>query len=256
MSAPTPTDFPAPDAYYAPEPGGLFFSLSPMMTATLILLLGLALLLGWLWGRRTRPTDDPSEAIYNAIRKALAEATGAPRDTVIAAARKAQATIKAQLGDVLGLAKGLAGPYGALGPALDGIDKSPPKAGHKPDHKPEAHAEKSGVDKVIIKARDVFISHAPAPDSHDDHDAGHKDGPGKDDGKAHGDKGHAGDHGGGHGGGHGGAHGGDHAPGPLSAAAQIDAVRAAIHNLSDHWSDKPARIAELRAARKQLTRSS
>jgi len=245
MSAPTPTDFPAPDAYYTPEPGGLFFALSPTMTATLVLLLGLAVLLGWLWGRSKRPSDDPSEAIYAAIKKALAEATGAPRDSVIATARKAQAVIKGQLGDVLVLAKGLAGPYGALGPALDGIDKSPPKAEHK-EHKPEAHAEKTGVEKVIIKARDVFINHAPASDGHDDH----KDGHGKD------DKGHDGGHdakpaAGGHGGGH-----GDHPPKTLSAAAQIEAVRSAIHNLSDHWSDKPARLAELRAARKQLTRSS
>jgi hypothetical protein len=243
MSAPTPTDFPAPDAYYTPEAGGLFFSLSPMMTATLILLLGLALLLGWMWGRSKRPSDDPSEAIYTAIKKALAEATGAPRDTVIAAARRAQAVIKDQLGDVLILAKGLAGPYGALGPALEGIDKTPPKA----EHKPEPATEKSGVEKVIIKARDVFISHAPASDSHDD-DHGkddHKDGHGKDDAKGHGDKP-----------GHGGGHGGDHPPKTLSAAAQIDAVRAAIHNLSDHWSDKGARIKELQAARKQLTRGS
>lgn len=245
MSAPTPTDFPAPDAYYTQEPGGLFFALSPAMTTTLVLLLGLAVLLGWLWGRSKRPSDDPSEAIYTAIKKALAEATGAPRDSVIAAARKAQATIKDQLGDVLVLAKGLAGPYGALGPALEGIDKSPPKAEHK-EHKPEAHAEKSGVEKVIIKARDVFISHAPASDGHDDD---HKDGDGhgKDDkahGGGHGDKPAAGGHG-----------GGDHPPKTLSAAAQIEAVRAAIHTLSDHWSDKPARLAELRAARKQLTRS-
>jgi len=253
MSAPTPTDFPAPDAYYTQEPGGLFFSLSPAMTATLILLLGLAVLLGWLWGRSKRPSGDPSEAIYTAIKKALAEATGAPRDSVIAAARRAQAVIKDQLGDVLVLAKGLSGPYGALGPALDGIDKSPPKADHKPDHKPEAHAEKSGVEKVIIKARDVFISHAPASDGHDDdhgkdgHGDGHKDGHGKD------EKGHDKPAGGGHGGGHG---GGDHPPKTLSAAAQIEAVRAAVHNLSDHWSDKPARLAELRAARKQLTRAS
>jgi hypothetical protein len=251
MSAPTPTDFAAPDAYYAPEPGGLFFSLSPMMTASLILLLGLALLLGWLWGRSKRPADDPSDAIYTAIRKALAEATGAPRDSVIAAARRVQTVIKDQLGDVLVLAKGLAGPYGALGPALDGVDKSPPKGDHKPDHKPDTHAEKSGVEKVIIKARDVFISHASASDAHDgDHDDGHKDGHGKDDkghGGGHGDKPAAGGHPGGH---------GDHPPKTLSAAAQIDAVRAAIHNLSDHWSDKGARIKELQAARKQLTRPS
>lgn len=245
MSAPTPTDFPAPEGYYTPEAGGLFFSLSPMMTATLILLLGLALLLGWLWGRSKRPGDDPSEAIYTAIRKALAEATGAPRDGVIAAARKVQTVIKDQLGDVLLLAKGLAGPYGALGPALDGVDKSPHKGDHKPDHKPEPHAEKSGVEKVIIKARDVFISHAPASDNHDDdHKEGHGDGHGKDD-KGHGDKP-----------GHGAGHGGDHPPKTLSAAAQIDAVRAAIHNLSDHWSDRGARIKELQAARKQLTRGS
>ncbi|QTC90583.1 hypothetical protein [Brevundimonas goettingensis] len=248
MSAPTPTDFPAPEGYYTPEAGGLLFSLSPMMTATLILLLGLALLLGWLWGRSKRPGDDPSEAIYTAIRKALAEATGAPRDSVISAARKAQTVIKDQLGDVLVLAKGLAGPYGALGPALDGVDKSPHKGDHKPDHKPETHAEKSGVEKVIIKARDVFISHAPASDSHDDDHGkdGHGNGHGKDD-KGHGDKPAPGGRGG---------HGGDHPPKTLSASAQIEAVRAAIHNLSDHWSDKGARIKELQAARKQLTRVS
>jgi hypothetical protein len=243
MSAPTPTDFPGADSYYTPEPGGLFFSLSPMMTATLILLLGLALLLGWLWGRSKRPTDDPSEAIYTAVKKALAEATGAPRDTVIAAARKAQAAIKAQLGDVLLLAHGLAGPYDALGPALEGVDHGH----HAPEpHKPEP-AEKSGIEKVIIKARDVFITTPAASDdhkgddAHDDHGHGH--GHGKD------------DHGKGHGGGHG--HGSGHGSGKkLDTAAQIERVRAAIHNLSDHWSDKAARLAELRAARKQLTRAS
>jgi hypothetical protein len=240
MSAPTPTDFPTPDGYYTPEAGGLFFSLSPMMTATLILLLGLALLLGWLWGRSKRPGDDPSEAIYTAIRKALAEATGAPRDTVIAAARRAQAVIKAQLGDVLLLAHGLAEPYDALGPALEGVDHGH----HEPEpHKPEA-TEKSGIEKVIIKARDVFITSPAVSDDHKGGDAPDDHGHGKD------------DHGKGHGAGHGG-HGSGHGSGKkLDTATQIERVRAAIHNLSDHWSDKAARLAELRAARKQLTRSS
>jgi hypothetical protein len=235
MSAPTPTEFVSVDGYYTPEDGGLLFSLSPVMAAGVVILLGLALLLGWLWGRRTRPTDDPSEAIYTAIRKALSEATGAPRDAVVATARKAQATLKARLGDVLLLAHGLAEPYDALGPALEGVDDGPPEPA---PHKPEP-VDRSGLEKLVIKARDVFIS-SPAAAAHvadGDHGDGHS-GHGKD------------DHGAGHG-----SHG--HGVGrKLDAATQIERVRAAVHTLSDHWSDKPARLAELRAARKQLTRSS
>ena len=88
MSVPTPTDFATADHVYTPEGGGLFFSLSPMMVAAVVVMLGLAVMLGWLWGRRKRPADDPSEAIYGTIRKALTEATAAPRDTVIALTRR------------------------------------------------------------------------------------------------------------------------------------------------------------------------
>ncbi|HEX8470259.1 MAG TPA: hypothetical protein VF633_04030 [Brevundimonas sp.] len=244
MSAPTPTEFVSLEGAYTPEGSGLFFSLSPMMGATMVVMLGLALLLGWFWGRRQRPTDDPSEAIYGTIRKALTEATAAPRDTVIASARKAQSTIKAQLGHVLGLAHGLAGPFGALGPALDGIDPS-----HREPEPPQHDAPaKSSIERVVIKARDVFIS-SPALSSAHEHDADHGHG----DTEGHGAK----PHGGGHREGQGGAHWSGHGPGkPLDTATQIDRVRAAIHDLSDHWSDKAARVGELRAARKQLTRAS
>lgn len=245
MSVPTPTDFATADHVYAPEGGGLFFSLSPMMVAGVVVMLGLAVMLGWLWGRRKRPADDPSEAIYGTIRKALTEATAAPRDTVIASARKAQSVIKTQLGDVLSLAHGLAEPFDALGPSLEGIDH-----GH---HEPEAEKHEPpvepSIERVVIKARDVFIS-SPAMASANEHDAdlGHSGAEGhvKD---GHGTKPHGGAHRGTHGGGHGPAK-------TLDTATQIERVRAAIHDLSDHWSDKAARLSELRAARKQLTRAS
>lgn len=243
MSAPTPTEFINVEGYYTPEPGGLFFSLSPMMVAAMLVMLALALMLGWLWGRRKRPADDPSEAIYRAIKNAVAEATGAPRDTVIAAARKAQGVIKAQLGDVLVLSHGLAGPYEALDPALEGIDHEH----HQPEPpKPETPAKPS-IETVVIKARDVFIG-SPLSAATDDHNAdpkaghGHGDDQGHGHGKGdHGDKKHSGGHGSGK---------------KLDTATQIERVRAAIHDLSDHWSDKTARLYELRAARKQLTRPS
>lgn len=245
MSVPTPTDFATADHVYAPEGGGLFFSLSPMMVAAVVVIIGLAVLLGWLLGHRRRPIDDPSEAIYGAIRKALTEATAAPRDTVIASARRAQSVIRAQLGDVLSCANGLASPCDALGPALEGIDHDhhePEAARHEPPVKPS-------IERVVIKARDVFIS-SPAVASADEHyaDHGHGDAEGRlKDG--HGTKPNDGAHGGTHGGGHGSGK-------PLDTATQIERVRAAIHDLSDHWSDKTARVGELRAAHKQLTRAS
>lgn len=241
MSVPTPTDFAVTDHAYTPEGGGLFFSLSPMMVAAVVVMLGLAVMLGWLWGRRKRPADDPSEAIYGTIRKALTEATAAPRDTVIASARRAQSVIKTQLGDVLSLAHGLAEPFDALGPALEGIDHGH----HEPEAPKHEPPSKPSIERVVIKARDVFIS-SLAVASAKEHDADH----GQGDGEGHVKEGHGTKP-------NDGAHGGGHGPGkPLDTATQIERVRAAIHDLSDHWSDKAARLSELQAARKQLTRPS
>ncbi|CAN5400241.1 hypothetical protein BH10PSE2_BH10PSE2_13580 [soil metagenome] len=226
MTVSPPTDFPAADGYQAVEPG-LMFSLSPMMMLGLLLLLVLAAALGWMMARRQAPTDDPSEGIYDAIKKAIGTASGAPRDQVVATARKLKSTIDARLGAVLTLADGLGGPCATLDQALRGLGSDHGTTGsHDPEPQP--------VPTFVIHAkRDVTI-HAVEPTppetahGHGPHDHAPAD--------PHGS--HSGDH--------------DAHAKPVDAATQIANIRAAVHALSDHWTDRPARLKDLRAARSQL----
>lgn len=235
MTVSAPTDFPTPDAYQSASPD-LFLSLPPMMIFGFIVLLLLAAALGWMMARRRTPDDDPSEAIYDAIKKAIAAASGAPRDQVVATARKLRSTLDDRLGAVLAVSRGLGGPCAELDTALEGLAPDD-HGGHDGHDKPESPASPSFV---IHAQRDVTI-HAVEPAKGDDHadgKDGHGDRSASDPGKqaAHGNPapGHA--------------HGK-----PVDAQTQIANIRAAVHALSDHWTDKAARLAELRAARRQLT---
>jgi hypothetical protein len=232
VSLPSPSEFQSVDGFYEPQDGGVLFTLSPLLLLAVALLLVLAGLLGWWIGRRKTDGDDPSQAIYDAIKKAVTAAAGAPRDSVMITARHLNTVLEDRLGAVLRIGHGLGGPHEALTQALDGHGP----ADHEPDkdHPADPH---TGVNKVTINARSVVLNtHAApvegaAPDPHAD---------------AHPAQGHAAGHATGHGGGHG------HTK-PLDARAQLAAVRAAVHDLSDYWSDKSARLKDLREARKQLT---
>jgi len=232
-----PTEFQSVEGFYHPEEPGLFFSLSPLMLGGLVALLLLAGLIGWWMGKARKPSDDPTEKIYDAIKKAVGAAAGAPRDSVMASARRLKATIDENLGGVLTLAGGLSAPYASLGKALEGLDYATP---HKPA---EPDKEKVGIEKLVINARRVVVNTTHPVASEPAHDDDHgKDGDHGHD--AHSDHSHNHGHGDpGHGSGK-----------PLDAKAQVAQVRAAVHAFSDHWTDKSARLAELREARRLLTR--
>ena len=232
MSLPNPSEFQSVDGFYEPQDGGVLFTLPPMLFLAGVLLLVLAGLLGWWIGRRRVDRDDPSQAIYDAVRKAVSTAAGAPRDSVMITARHLNTVLDERLGAVLRLGHGLGGPHEALSQALEGYGP----ADHTPD-KEDTADPLGGVRKVTINARSVVLNTHAAPVESETADA-HAD--------AHPPHAHATGHGAGHGGGH------DHGK-PLDARAQLAAVRTAVHDLSDYWSDKPARLKDLREARKQLT---
>lgn len=245
MSLPNPSEFQSVDGFYEPADGGLLFSFPPVMVAAVIVLLLAALLLGWLMGRRGRPDTDPSDAIYGAIKKAVSAAAGAPRDSVAITARHLKTVLEDRLGAVRRLGHGVHGPYAALDDALEGFGEAEDDH-HKPDHDDHKKADAGPLGaarKVTINARNFVLNathSGHAAEAADDHGGDHDD---------HGDKpGHGADDKHDHGAGHG--HG---ARKRLDGKAQLAAIRAAVHDFSDYWSDKPARLKDLREARRQLT---
>lgn len=240
-----PTDFPievARDAGFWAGPG---IDLVVQIVAGLVIA-GLSFLFGFNRGRDTYNLtfNNTTIHIYDTIKKAIAKASNAQRDSVIGAARDLQSVTDKQLGGVLSLADGLSDPYEALDAALKG---KMPKAGHKPPHvcdpDPACAAGPGGIEKLVINARRVVLNTAPATDSAGTHGGEH----GRSDDRheaAHG-------HGDGHTHGHDEAH---HAP-LMDAATQVAAVRSAVDALADHWSEKESRLAELRRARADLNRT-
>jgi hypothetical protein len=246
VSLPTPSEFQSVDGFYEPADGGVLFTLPPVLIGAGLLLLLAALLLGWLIGRRSRPETDPSQSIYDVIKKAVSAAAGAPRDSVAITARHLKTVLEDRLGAVVRLGHGVHGPFGALDDALEGYgeaEEDDHKPGHDEGHKP-APVPLGGARKVTINARTVVLNahHGGAAVAEADPDEDHGHGHDHDD--AHADKpGHDKPHGG-------------HAHAPrkrLDGKAQTAAIRAAVHDFSDYWSDKPARLKDLREARRQLT---
>ncbi len=251
MSLPNPSEFQSVDGFYAPQDGGVLFTLPPVLIAGVALLILLAALLGWWMGRARRSDEDPTQAIYDSIKKAVTAAAGAPRDSVAITARHLQTVLSERLGAVRRLGHGMDGPCVALDDALEGYGEAedPHKPGHDDKDKKDDKAAPTtlGARKVTINARHVVVNttHAghgveEAPHAgHGDHaDDAHGDGHGHDDKHGH-DK-----------------HGDGHGRGPrkrLDGKAQTAAIRAAVHDFSDYWSDKPARLKDLREARRQLT---
>ena len=217
-----PSDFQTVEGFYEPEAAGLLFALDPILLALLLILGAILFGLGWLWGDQRRQPDDPCEAIYTVIRKASDAALAARRDQVVDRARALQAAIHDRLGDVIALTGGFARPLADLTRAL---------GAHGPADHPHPEAARTSIESLVINAETVTVNgHSAAPD--EAHGHGHDDG---------------GHHDGGH-------HDGPHGAATLSPRAQVDALRAAIHAFSDHWADKPRRLAELRKARLQLIR--
>ncbi|CAN5368002.1 hypothetical protein BH09PSE1_BH09PSE1_29510 [soil metagenome] len=241
MSLPTPSEFQSVDGFSEPADGGVLFSIPPVLIGAILLLLLAALMLGWFLGGRRRAEEDPSQAIYDAVKKAMSAAAGAPRDSVMITARHLKTVLDERLGAVMRLGHGLGGPHEALEKALEGLGEAEHDDAH--DKPKDKDREKDtgllgAVRKVTINARSVVVNAShPGAVAEAEHDDPH----GKPDKDEHG---HAPGHGGhGHG-------------KPLDAKAQLVAVRAAVHEFSDYWSDKPARLKDLREARRQLTMAS
>lgn len=232
MSLPNPSDFQPAEGFYAPQDGDLLFSLSPVLIGALLLLLIAAAVLGWSMGRRSRPDTDPSQAIYDAIKKAVSAAAGAPRDSVASTARHLKTVLDDRLGAVRRLGHGVSGPYDALDDALEGYGAADDAhAGHGA-HPPGEALPAGGAHKVTINARHVVLNTTTAApgEAHEGHsDDAHADAPHDKPGAGHGPRKR------------------------LDAKAQTGAIRTAVHDFADYWSDKPARLKDLREARRQLT---
>ena len=106
---------------FDPVSPDVFFSLSPVLLTTFLLLLALAVVLAWfardLFGRKD---PDAAEDIWTAIHTACLLAMGANSDQLLARAKALREEITTRLGPVLGLAEGLNKPLGGLDTAIKG----------------------------------------------------------------------------------------------------------------------------------------
>lgn len=106
---------------FDPVAPDVFFSLSPVLLAAVLLLLALAIVLTWfardLFGRKD---PDAADDIWTAINTACLLAMGANSDQLLARAKALREEITARLGPVLALADGLNKPLGALDKAIKG----------------------------------------------------------------------------------------------------------------------------------------
>lgn len=115
-----PSEFQNGDSFDPVTPD-VFFSLPPVLLASFLLLLALAIVLTWfardLFGRKD---PDASEDIWTAINTACLLAMGANSDQLLARAKALREEITARLGPVLSLADGMNKPLGALDKAIKG----------------------------------------------------------------------------------------------------------------------------------------
>lgn len=235
--------FAAEPAYEPTGPGEVFFSLPPLMLV-LLALLGLALFaLGWFLKDAQAPRRaDAADSIWKAVDDALKAAMKADGGSLAGRAEEVKKTLEKRLGATAALAGGLNGPFEALKSALES------EAHEASDHAHGQHADPAH--KPHDHQGDDAGGHGPAPgDGHARHEAGpvtqvtiingapaahggkddHKDDHKKDDSHA------------------------PTRPAPLSARERDRALRLAVADLNDHWRHKAERIAELRAAHRELS---
>ena len=226
-----PSEFPG--AAYDPVDAPVFFSLSPALLALILLLMLLALACGWFGRERFGPRPrDPSQGVYDAIRKAAEDALKASRDDVHARARRLVDTVERRLGGVIALSDGLCGPWRDIRAVLDPEPKIQPDA---PCGDQGKAPQKNGSELMVINTgKMVFHAGGEAgKGGHDSPDSAGKDHPGdaQDPGHHHKSGGHGGE---------------------SDRRDEVARLRAALHAFADHWRDKPRRLAELRRARADL----
>lgn len=228
-----PRDFqPTDPGAFQPVDPVLFLGVHPLLAllflAMVVLLTGAA----WREGRRgaaARP--DAAEAIWRAIDKACQAAMRANSDALPGQARALRATLDDRLGAVLTLAGDLSRPLKDLDAALKGRIR--PERPDRDDHPAPtpAPANVTVVSNSHVVIRDSRVEHDPHDDGHADDATPH--GPTRKPPHEHDDK-----------------------ERDMTGREQADALRAAIAHLNDHWCRRAERIAELRAAARQLSRES
>lgn len=242
-----PADF-AASAPYEPVEPTLFLGVSPLLLGLLALLGVLLAAAGWWFGRReAAKIPDGAASIWKAVDGAIKDAMKADDNAIAGKAEALRDTLRKRLGNTLGLARGLAGPLGALDKALEGKAPEGDKAktgaepgghGHGPAHGagqgPEtvkvegahdagpggaggaASAAAAGASVTIVNVTPVAPAPAPAPPSPPQPAPAAP-------------------------------------PAKLDAQARNNAIRLAVAALNQHWLHREARIGELRAAWRELS---
>ncbi|NBW14438.1 MAG: hypothetical protein EBR82_41210, partial [Caulobacteraceae bacterium] len=134
MSAPTPTDFPAPDALYTQEPAGLFMGVEPAMAlCALLVLIAVAVLAYYVGAKRFSSrggSNATTDAIHARILKASQAALAADSNHLKQRSEDLVNLIDKLLGPVIKLGAGVGGPLKLLEQALKGeVDVPAPAAG-------------------------------------------------------------------------------------------------------------------------------
>lgn len=207
--------YPSDFIHAAPEP-----AVAPTLLAALIALAAVLAVAAFFAGRAVQRRAEAeafasvAARIHRHIAKAAGLAAKASRDEVEPAARRLSETIAACLGPVLILARGTQGPVRALDRALAGeaLD-TPAEVPGAPDASPSG-----GIQVAVYKPETVIVGdNANAAPQRPAEPS---------------------------------------PPAPtaraLTRVEQIAAIRAAVDAIADHWADRPARIAEIRAAQRQL----
>ena len=197
---------------FDPVAPDVFFSLSPVLLAAVLLLLALAIVLTWfardLFGRKD---PDAADDIWTAINTACLLAMGANSDQLLARAKALREEITARLGPVLSLADGLNKPLGALDKAIKGNVKDD-RAATATAAACAPHVTVLQNSQIVVKGEDCGGT-APAAPPATAPPATDRD---------------------------------------MTDVERAAALRSAIGTFHDHWSQKALRLAELRKAHHAL----
>lgn len=227
MTTSYPADFPADRAFEPVQPE-VFLWVDPLIIGALLLAALLIGAFGW-WLGRTQASNDPdaAESIWKAIDDAAKAAMKADNHGIAGKAQALRDVVDRRLGRTLKLAGGLK--LKALDEALKGRGPAAGHGhghgghggGHPPHdaHPPVEHADSHGAGGATANVTIVTVTPAAPAPSHTPH------------------SGHA-------------PHTPDHRD--LTAEERNNALRLAVADLNEHWRNKTARIAELRAAHAEL----
>jgi len=233
-------DFAAADPAGAPLDPPLFIGADPFIWGAILLALAAALMIGWFIGQRNYGSKpDAADSIWKAIDNAAKDAMKADNNAIGSRAQDLRDVIERRLGSTLKLAGGIAGKLKPLDDALKGLGPVIPPGGAvvgghgaqttQTIHGPKANAgsdEGAAAAAAAAAAGNVTIvtvGHGPStPPPHPTPPPTPPPPP----------------------------------PPPvratLSAAERDDALRLAVAGFNQHWMSKTDRVAEMRAAYKEL----